>query len=66
MSETQDRAAITDAPAGVPGDSALCEAAAESAALPDAGRREPQWGEAYLLYDGHYVSLDDLLRGSDD
>ena len=27
---------------------------------------EPQWGEAYLLFDGQYLSLDDLLRASDD
>jgi hypothetical protein len=25
----------------------------------------PQWGEAYLLFDGEYRSLDDLLRKSD-
>jgi hypothetical protein len=25
---------------------------------------EPQWGEEYLLFDGRYLSLDDLLRSS--
>jgi hypothetical protein len=26
----------------------------------------PQWGEAYQLFDGAYLSLDDLLGSADD
>ncbi|HEY7066280.1 MAG TPA: hypothetical protein VII06_32710 [Chloroflexota bacterium] len=31
------------------------------AQAPGASTRSPQWGEAYLLFDGQYRSLDDLL-----
>ncbi len=29
-------------------------------------RPAPQWGEAYLLFDGEYASLDDLRRTLDE
>ncbi|HLH24876.1 MAG TPA: hypothetical protein VK066_20335 [Chloroflexota bacterium] len=34
-------------------------------AAPPLATPAPQWGEAYLLFDGDYRSLDDLLRSLD-
>ncbi|HZS01497.1 MAG TPA: hypothetical protein VFE37_22465 [Chloroflexota bacterium] len=42
-------------------------AALPAGALPElfSTAPEPQWGEAYLLFDGDYRSLDDFLRARD-
>jgi hypothetical protein len=57
--------------AGNPSPSRRDGRAAPEAAVPPADRPEevergPQWGEAYLLFDGHFLSLDDLLRAPGD
>ena len=58
-------ASAGDSGAAPPGPDCPCPVVAEGA--PEATVEPgPQWGEAYLLFDGEYASLDELRRGLQD
>ena len=67
MSESRDRAPVSGAARkDFPSVPTVRAAVMPTAPVQTDAEPEPQWGEAYLLFDGGYLSLDDLLRASND